>query len=116
MIRIVSHYTQWTHYQSNKFRRDHNSFTREGDLNSAEFQEFRRLVPQNIVSLYLRENPLTFCQPHVLSFSYFTKVTSVLKHLHEDIYLREIDKWEQKNGFRWDDIGIKIKGVSLLQS
>lgn len=116
MIRIVSHYTGWSHAKANDFRKNHRSFLREGDLHSPDFQEFRKLVPTKIVDLYLRENPLTFCQPHIMSFSYFTKATAVLKHLHESVYLRQIDSWEQKNGFRWDDIGIKIKGVSILQS
>lgn len=116
MIRIVAHYTGWGHEKANELRKNHRSFLHTGDLNSDLFQEFRQLVPTEIVELYLRENPVTFCQPHIMSFSYFTKVTALLKHLHADIYLREIDRWEQKNGFRWDDIGIKMKGVSLLQS
>ncbi len=40
---------------------------------------------------------------------------SVLKSLHHDLYFSEIERWEQKHGFTWDDIGIRIKGVSLFQ-
>lgn len=115
MIRIVAHYTGWDNKKANTFRKNYRSFMKEGDLHSAEFKEFVQLVPPAILELYLKENPVTFCQPHMRSFSYFTKATAVLKSMHPDIYEEEIQKWEQKNGFRWDDIGIKIKGVSLLQ-
>ena len=54
--------------------------------------------------------------PHAVAFAQFTKQTAVLKSLHKDTYFAEIEKFERKHGLAWDDIGIRIKGVSLLQN
>jgi DNA polymerase III alpha subunit len=73
------------------------------------------MAPKEAFDLVVNETPWAFCKAHAMSFAQFTKQTSVLKSLHRNIYLSEIAKWEDRNGFVWDDIGMKIKGVSLLQ-
>ncbi|MGZ3745196.1 MAG: hypothetical protein ACXWRA_15485 [Pseudobdellovibrionaceae bacterium] len=52
---------------------------------------------------------------HAIAFAKFTKQTAVLKTLHKEAYFAEIQNFEQKHGFKWDDIGIRFKGVSLHQ-
>ena len=110
----MAEYTNWDFERCNRLRRDL-QFD-ELNLNQADLAEFKKIVPSEVSNLILTENPWAFCQPHAIAFARFTKQTAVLKTLHKDIYYEEIRKWEQKHGFVWDDIGIKIKGVSLLQS
>lgn len=114
IIRIMAEYTGWDFERCNRLRRDLQF--NEPNVNLAELAEFKKTVPQEVSTLILQENPWAFCQPHAIAFARFTKQTAVLKSLYKEIYFREITLWEQKYGFVWDDIGIKIKGVSLLQS
>ena len=114
IIRIIAAYTGWGFERCNNLRR-----TLQFDklnVSEAELAEFIKVVPAKVSQLVLEENPWAFCQPHAIAFARFTKQTAVLKSLHKDIYYDEISKWEQKHGYVWDDIGIKIKGVSLLQN
>lgn len=77
--------------------------------------EFQKIVPKPVVDLVVEESKWAFCMPHAIAFAKFTKQTAVLKTLHKTAYFNEIDIFEQKHGFKWDDIGIRIKGVSLHQ-
>jgi hypothetical protein len=43
------------------------------------------------------------------------KKTAILITLHKVIYFHEIEKWEEENGYSWDDFGFISGGVSLLQ-
>lgn len=61
------------------------------------------------------ESQWAFCLPHAISFAQFTKQSAILKTLHKNIYFAEIENFEQKHGITWDDIGIRLKGVSLHQ-
>ncbi|HRO66920.1 MAG TPA: hypothetical protein PL182_05100, partial [Pseudobdellovibrionaceae bacterium] len=61
------------------------------------------------------ESRWSFCLPHAVSFGKFTKQSAVLKALHRKDYYQAIDEFEARHGIAWDDIGIKIKGVSLHQ-
>ncbi len=112
IIRIVKEYTNWSLDKSSIFRRD--CFKKE--VTQEQLNEFKSLVPSEVFELVLTEAPYTFCRSHILSFSKLIRKTLVLKELHKDIYLNEISKWELKNGYKWDDIGIKLRGISLLQS
>ncbi|MEN0057974.1 MAG: hypothetical protein AAGB31_04015 [Bdellovibrio sp.] len=82
---------------------------------NTDWIEFQKIAPKQIVDLVAEESKWAFCLPHAISFAKFTKQTAVLKSLHREAYLSEIERFEQKHGFRWDDIGIRIKGVSLHQ-
>ena len=114
IIRIMAEYTKWNFERCNSLRRDM-QFNKE-NVNAAELAEFKKRAPPEVSKLILEECPWVFCQPHAIAFARLTKQTAVLKSFHKDVYYDEIKKWEQKHGFVWDDIGIKIKGVSLLQS
>lgn len=117
LIKIISEYTGWDYARANLLRRlcfQKNNII-ERNLNS-DWLEFNKIVPYEIADLIAEECKWAFCKPHAISFAQFTKQTAVLKSLHKDIYYSEIEKFEQKHGFRWDDIGIKMKGVSLHQS
>lgn len=77
--------------------------------------EFNKLAPKKIVDLVAEESKWAFCLPHAISFARLTKQTVVLKSLYKEIYYAEIENFEQKHGLCWDDIGIRLKGVSLHQ-
>lgn len=81
-----------------------------------DWVEFKSMVPSEISNFVAEESKWAFCLPHAISFAKFTKQTAVLKFLHRDVYLTEIERFEQKHGVTWDDIGIRMKGVSLHQS
>ena len=116
IIKIVSEYTGWELARSNALRRIcmDSSKTKIRDENP-DWIEFQKVVPKQIVDLVAEESQWSFCLPHSISFAKFTKQTAVLKSLHKEAYFKEIEQFEQKHGFRWDDIGIRIKGVSLHQ-
>lgn len=123
LIRIISRYTGWDMARSNTLRKfcmdleNESKHDCELKINSENiWTEFQKTAPAKVVDLIKEESKWAFCFPHAVSFSQFTKQTAVLKTLHRDIYFTEINKFEQKHGFTWDDIGIKIKGVSLHQS
>lgn len=117
IVKIISEYSGWDFARCNILRRKcmqtKSITTLDQDIDWIEFQ---KLAPQKVADLVAEESKWSFCMPHAISFSKFTKQTAVLKSLHKNAYFSEIEKFEQKHGFRWDDIGIKIKGVSLLQS
>jgi DNA polymerase III alpha subunit len=110
IIRIISAYTEWDMERCSKLRRD----IRFGYPNP-DFSLFKEMAPNDVFELVRDESPWTFCKAHAMSFAQLTKQTSVLKSLHKRIYYDEIARWEDRNGHVWDDIGIKMKGVSLLQ-
>lgn len=109
-VEIIAAYTSWNYERSSKLRRAISL-----GLESSDLDLFKELVPQRVFDLVIEETPFAFCKPHAMSFAQFTKMTSILKSLHPQIYLDEIRRWEERNGLVWDDIGIKIRGVSLLQ-
>lgn len=116
IIKIVSEYTGWDFARSNSLRRvcmnKKKLAQREQDAN---WIEFNKIAPKQVVDLVAEESKWAFCMPHAIAFAKFTKQTAVLKTLHKSAYFSEIEKFEQKHGFRWDDIGIRIAGVSLHQ-
>lgn len=116
LIRIISHATGWDFARSNSLRRLLATKKNQTWQNNLDWLEFNNLVPAAIVKLVIEESPWSFCMPHAISFSQFIKQTAVLKSLHPKEYYSEIESFEEKHGVTWDDIGIKIKGVSLHQS
>jgi MerR family copper efflux transcriptional regulator len=116
LIKIISEYTGWDLARSNSLRRAcMNPAKVEIRNQNADWIEFQKIAPKQIVDLVAEESKWAFCLPHAISFAKFTKQTAVLKSLHKQAYFTEIERFEQKHGFRWDDIGIRMKGVSLHQ-
>jgi error-prone DNA polymerase len=116
LIRIISEYSGWDLARSNSLRRAcMNPAKLDLRNQNADWIEFQKLAPPQVVDLVAEESKWAFCLPHAISFAKFTKQTAVLKSLHQEAYFAEIERFEQKHGFRWDDIGIRIKGVSLHQ-
>ena len=116
LIKIIAEYPGWDFARSNTLRRMCMNPTHL-DLRdqNPDWIEFKSIVPKKIVDLVAEESKWAFCLPHAISFAKFTKQTAVLKSLHKEAYSAAIERFEQKHGFRWDDIGIRIKGVSLHQ-
>jgi DNA-binding transcriptional MerR regulator len=112
VIRIIAAYTDWNLERCNSFRRG----LFGNKANPQELEAFKRAAPREVAELVLEEGRWAFCQPHAIAFAQFTRQTAVLKNLHRELYFREVSSWEQKNGFAWDDIGIRLDGVSLLQN
>lgn len=116
LIKIISEYTGWNFARSNSLRRDlMKKNADESREQNEHWIEFKNLVSPEIANFVAEESKWAFCLPHAISFAKFTKQTAVLKSLHKDIYYAEIQKFEQKHGVTWDDIGIRMKGVSLHQ-
>lgn len=116
IIKIISEYSGWDLARSNSLRRlCLNSVHPDIRNQNADWMEFQKIAPKQVVDLVAEESKWSFCLPHAISFAKFTKQTAVLKSLHKEAYFVEIERFEQKHGFRWDDIGIRIKGVSLHQ-
>lgn len=116
VMKIISEYTGWDYARSNALRRlcmNQKAIDRRDQ--NADWLEFQKIAPQQVVDLVAEESKWSFCLPHAISFAKFTKQTAVLKSLHKEAYYKEIERFEQKQGFRWDDIGIRMKGVSLHQ-
>lgn len=111
IVQIIAAYTGWTLERSSHLRRD---LWLRGE--SPDLERFKSLAPNSVFELVLSEAPWTYCKSHAMSFSQFTKQTSILKSLHQNTYYEAIAQWERQHGFVWDDIGIKLKGVSLLQN
>ncbi|MBC7466225.1 MAG: MerR family transcriptional regulator [Bdellovibrio sp.] len=115
IMKIISEYTGWELSRSNALRRTYAMKTvteRDQDLDWIVFQ---KVAPTQVVDLVAEESKLAFCMPHAIAFAKFTKQTAVLKTLHKSAYFEQIERFEQKHGFKWDDIGIRINGVSLHQ-
>jgi DNA-binding transcriptional MerR regulator len=112
LMRILSHYTGWDLGRCNTLRR---AVALRKEEENPDWREFLHLAPEPVAELVKEESRWAFCQAHVVAFAQLTKQTAVLKSLHRDAYYAEIDRFEQKHGFAWDDIGIRAKGVSLLQ-
>ena len=110
LLRIIAYYTGWDLARCNLLR-----MNCKKENKGPDWSEFCALAPQKVAALVLEESHWSFCKPHAIAFSQFTKWCAVLKTLHQELYLGEIEKFEKKNGFTWDDIGIRKKGVSLLQ-
>jgi DNA-binding transcriptional MerR regulator len=110
IMRIIAAYTDWNWERCSQLRRNIRFNIAHEDLSL-----FKEMAPKTVFDFVVEETPWMFCKPHAISFAQFTKQTSILKSLHKKIYFDEISKWQDRNGFVWDDIGIKIKGVSLLQ-
>ncbi len=116
LIKIISEYSGWELARSNSLRRVcMNPAKLDIRDQNADWIEFQKIAPKQVVDLVAEESKWAFCLPHAISFAKFTKQTAVLKSLHKDDYFAEIERFEQKHGLRWDDIGIRIKGVSLHQ-
>jgi DNA polymerase III alpha subunit len=112
LMQIISHYTGWELSRSNALRMQAYSEKLE---NYADWIEFKKVVSVEISDLVQEESKWAFCKPHGIAFAQFTKQTAILKSLHKEVYYAEIEKFEQKHGFKWDDIGARMKGVSLMQ-
>jgi DNA-binding transcriptional MerR regulator len=113
IVLILNEYTGWGFARCNRLRR---RLRVEPDSAHTDLEEFKQLAPPEVVDLVLTENPHTFCRPHTVAFGQFIKQTAVLKALHRDLYEAEIADWERRHAFKWNDIGIRIEGVSLLQN
>lgn len=112
IMHIVSHYTGWDYSRSNALRIQ---ALRKNLENYSDWSEFKKIASPEICDLVREESRWAFCKPHAIAFIQFTKQTAILKSLHKDVYYAEIEKFEQKHDFKWDDIGARMKGVSLLQ-
>ncbi|MBL7670235.1 MAG: MerR family transcriptional regulator [Bdellovibrionaceae bacterium] len=116
LLRIIAYYTKWELSRCNSLRKQCSNRIdprrRDMDL---DWIEFDSMAPRKVVDLVGEECKWAFCFPHAVSFAQFTKQTAVLKTLHKKAYFSEIEKFEQKHGITWDDIGFRIKGVSLHQ-
>ena len=73
-------------------------------------------MPPVIFDFFIKNYDLTFDKSQLYSHAQFTRQTAYLKANHRELYLSEVEKWESKFGLMYDEIGIKIKGVSILQS
>jgi DNA-binding transcriptional MerR regulator len=114
LLKIISEYTGWDFAKCNLVRRA--CYNGQNAMNeNPEWIEFTKAAPKEIVALVAEESRWAFCLPHAISFAKFTKQTAVLKTLHKEAYYAEIERFENKHGFRWDDVGIRMKGVSLHQ-
>jgi len=113
LLRIISHYTGWGLGRSNSLRKA--AYKRELESDD-DWTEFRRIASKAVADLVQEESKWAFCMPHAVAFAQFTKQTAVLKSLHRDAYFVAIENFERKHGLAWDDIGIRFKGVSLLQN
>lgn len=111
VMKILREYTGWDFNKCALFRRD----VKLGNDISESLNELKSLAPKEVVDLVVEESKWSFCKPHIIAFAQLIKQTTILRSLHKDIYFEEIDRWEQRYGFKWDDIGVKFKGVSLLQ-
>ncbi len=112
ITQIISFYTGWDLKRCNRIRTD---CLKQKQNENPDWLEFKKIVSLEISNLIQEESRWSFCMPHAIAFAEFTKYTAILKSLHKDVYYSEIEKFEKKHGYTWDDIGIKIKGVSLLQ-
>lgn len=116
LIRIIAQETGWDLRRSNQlqltFRSPENQWT---EAQRTEVKTFRALVADETFQLLKHEANWSYCQPHGICFFQFTKMSAVLKSLHREIYLAEVDRFEQTYGVCWDDIGYRIKGLSLHQ-
>lgn len=116
LMRIIHHFTGWDFGRCNQLRiLCLNTKSLELKNQNDDWLEFVRKAPSKVVALVEEESQWTFCLPHAIAFAQLTKQTLVLKSLHKKVYLEQIEKFEQKFGYRWDDIGVKLKGISLLQ-
>lgn len=115
IMKIISEYTGWDLGRSNALRRTCVLKTVEQRNQDLDWIAFQKSAPKQVVDLVAEESKWAFCMPHAIAFAKFTKQTAVLKTLHKTDYFAQIEKFEQKNGFKWDDIGIRINGVSLHQ-
>ncbi len=116
LIKIISEYTGWSFAKSNALRRalmKKNADTQKQQ--NPDWIEFEKLVPTEIANFVAQESKWSFCFPHAISFAKFTKQSAILKSLHKEIYYSQIQQFEQKHGITWDDIGIRMQGVSLHQ-
>jgi hypothetical protein len=86
IIRILKEYTNWSYDKCNQFRLN----LKNKCVDASDLEEFKKSSPTEVFDLILEEIPWA--------------------------YFEEIEKWENLHGFSWSDIGIKLKGVSLLQN
>ena len=113
LLRIIAHYSGAGLAHANVLRK----ICKDGLADSSrEWGEFKKLAPPGVAELVREESKWAFCMSHSVAFARLTKQTAVLKSLHPRVYAEEIEKFQNKHGFTWDDIGIRIKGVSLLQN
>jgi DNA polymerase III alpha subunit len=110
LIQIIADYTQWDLERCSRLRRD--LFL---GIPNDDIDQLRQSAPGPVFDLVMAEVPYAFCKPHAVSFGQFTKKTAVLKSQFPDAYLSEVETWEQQHGLKYDDIGVRLKGVSLLQ-
>lgn len=117
ILRILTYYTGWEAERCNRLRRDlFRAPKKVAKEDLADYQELCQIVPPQVVQLILDKAPTSFCLPHAVAFASLTKASAILQTLHRDIYFEEIAKWEGKNKFKWDDIGVAWEGFSMLQT
>ena len=116
LIKIISYYTGWSRARSNSLRRLLFKPKNNDYLQNTDYLDFKTIVPHEIHDLVVEESKWAFCMPHAISFARFTKQSAVVKSLHPAEYLESIGEFETQYGIRWDDIGIRMKGVSLHQN
>jgi len=112
IMRILKTYTQWSYAQCNQLRI---AIYRKNTSGDELIEKLRQTVSPEIANLIEKESHQAFCFPHVVAFSRLSKQTALLMSRHRKIYLEAIDEFESKHGLRWDDIGVRWEGVSLLQ-
>jgi hypothetical protein len=113
LIRIIASYSGWDLARSNQQRielRQPKARTQES------LRELSKRLPPEVLELVLEEAPWAFCRSHIAAFTRLTRQTAILKTLHRDLYFGAARDWEQKHGFAWDEIGVRLPGVSLLQT
>jgi DNA polymerase III alpha subunit len=112
VIHIIKEYTSWDYQKCNQFRL---SLSNE-DISEEQKNEFLEHANQDVLDLLIKESPVVFCKAHsVGAWPKLIKKTAVLKALYRDVYLNELTKWEDMNGYSWGDFGFISGGVSLLQ-
>jgi DNA polymerase-3 subunit alpha len=111
IIKLIELATGWDPVRCAIVRREMFLMTDHVDI-----QKFKETVDPEMAALILAEAPHTFCKSHIHSHGRFTEATAYLKAYHRDSYLSAVAQWEQEHGLMYDDIGVRLRNVSLLQN
>ncbi len=111
IIRLIQLATGWDVGRCASLRRE--MFLRQ---ETTDLDELRRIAKPEFVSLLCEEAPYAFCKSHTLAHCRFLEATAFLKAHYREEFLNEVARWETEHGLMYDDIGVRFKGVSLLQS
>lgn len=112
IIQIIHEYTNWDYQKCNQFRRAL-GFSK---VSKSQKEELLKHTGQDVYALLEKESPVVFCKAHsVGAWPELIKKTAILKGLHRELYLTEIKKWEEENGYSWADFGFISGGLSLMQ-